>query len=189
MKNKKILHQFRLQLLRSVNRDPNPQKNWNIPRLNMPKVGLEGKGFAAKVTQRNFGRVENRSDGRSERRFSDDPTIFGAQTADQGRLRDGDLTYARPRAKNRPSSFRHSTSWYIVVFRRTSRDLTWKKRRENRGTSFTAILLVSSQSRVLEEPRGLPGEPFAWSGPRRKHVTGFGNSNATENDFYCGPSS
>lgn len=81
-------------------------------------------------------------DGNGEKMIGDNPTIFGAQTVDQGRLRDGDLTYERPRTENRPSSFRHSTSWYIVVSRRMPRDLMWKRRRAGHNV-FTAIFVGS----------------------------------------------
>lgn len=59
----------------------------------------------ALITVKKFGQMET-----AKKMIGDNPTIFGAQTVDQGRLRDGDLTYERPRTENRPSSFRHSTS-------------------------------------------------------------------------------
>lgn len=93
----------------------------------------------------------------AKKMIGDNPTIFGAQTVDQGRLRDGDLTYERPRTENRPSSFRHSTSWYIVVSRRMPRDLMWKRRRT--GHKFhrlsSSILLY-----VLERAKFARREPF-----------------------------
>lgn len=85
--------------------------------------------------------------------IGDKPTIFGAQTpVDQGRLRDGDLTYERPRAENRPSSFRHSASWYIVVSRRMPRDLAWKKARARVSRLFLADSPSARPWKIRREP-------------------------------------
>lgn len=109
--------------------------------------------------------------------IGDKPTIFGTQTpVDQGRLRDGDLTYERPRAENRPSSFRHSASWYIVVSRRMPRDLAWKKARAR----VSRLFLADSPS---ARPWKIRREPFtSYQYPRNEeHVTGFRES---RNNFY-----
>lgn len=109
--------------------------------------------------------------------IGDKPTIFGAQTpVDQGRLRDGDLTYERPRAENRPSSFRHSASWYIVVSRRMPRDLAWKKARAR----VSRLFLADSPS---ARPWKIRREPFtSYQYPRNEeHVTGF---REFRNNFY-----
>lgn len=119
--------------------------------------------------------------------IGDKPTIFGAQTpVDQGRLRDGDLTYERPRAENRPSSFRHSASWYIVVSRRMPRDLAWKKARAR----VSRLFLADSPS---ARPWKIRREPFtSYQYPRNEeHVTGFRESRSNfyhpfvEIDLYC----